>query len=47
MKKTKTITEQENFWLGKFGDEYINRNNHEEFLSSKINLFANYNQLEN
>lgn len=40
MKKIKTITDQENFWLGEFGDEYINRNNHDQFLSSKINLFS-------
>lgn len=32
-------TEQENFWAGDFGNEYIKRNRGEEFLSSKIAIF--------
>jgi pseudaminic acid biosynthesis-associated methylase len=33
-------TEQENFWAGTFGDEYINRNKSEEYLASNINFFS-------
>lgn len=34
-------TEQENFWAGEFGDEYIDRNYGEKLLSSNINFFCN------
>lgn len=40
MKKIKTISQQEDFWLGKFGDGYSARNDSDELLSSKINLFS-------
>ena len=34
-------TEQEAFWAGKFGNEYINRNNSRELLASNLNFFSN------
>lgn len=34
-------TEQEIFWAGSFGDEYINRNKSEEYLASNLNFFSN------
>jgi len=34
-------TEQENFWAGEFGDEYINRNNSDALLMSKAALWGN------
>ena len=40
MRSPRRTTSQEKFWEGKFGDNYINRNNHDSFLSSKISLFA-------
>ena len=33
-------TEQENFWAGEFGRDYINRNKGAEFLASNINFFS-------
>lgn len=33
-------TEQENFWVGQFGDEYIQRNSSLEQLSANISMFA-------
>lgn len=33
-------TEQELFWAGKFGDDYISRNNGKELLSANLNLFS-------
>lgn len=33
-------TEQEVFWAGEFGDEYINRNNDSKLLASKVGWFA-------
>lgn len=33
-------TEQEKFWAGSFGDEYINRNISEEYLASNLNFFS-------
>ena len=33
-------TEQEEFWAGEFGQEYIGRNTPEDFLASNIALFA-------
>jgi len=33
-------TEQENFWAGEFGDEYINRNKGEQLLASNLNFFS-------
>jgi pseudaminic acid biosynthesis-associated methylase len=33
-------TPQENFWAGKFGDEYINRNHGEELLTTKLLQFS-------
>lgn len=38
MKKFKT--EQEKFWAGKFGTEYISRNRSEEYLASNIGFFS-------
>lgn len=34
-------TEQEEFWAGDFGDEYINRNKSKELLASNLNFFTN------
>lgn len=36
----KYATEQEEFWSGDFGNNYINRNNSEALLNSKIALWA-------
>lgn len=33
-------TEQEAFWVGEFGDQYINRNTGEKLLASNIHLFS-------
>lgn len=33
-------TEQELFWAGKFGDEYVSRNNDEKLLCSNITFFS-------
>lgn len=33
-------TEQENFWAGEFGNEYISRNESEPMLASKIAFFS-------
>jgi spore coat polysaccharide biosynthesis protein SpsF len=33
-------TEQENFWAGNFGNEYINRNQGDELLASNLNFFV-------
>ena len=33
-------TEQENFWAGEFGDEYIERNQGKEVLASKIGFWS-------
>ncbi len=39
-------TEQEKFWAGDFGDEYINRNKSEEYLASNLNFFSKaFNQI--
>jgi pseudaminic acid biosynthesis-associated methylase len=39
-------TEQEEFWAGKFGDEYISRNKSQEYLASNLNFFSKaFNQL--
>ena len=32
-------TEQEIFWSGDFGDEYIDRNQGEQLLASNLNFF--------
>ncbi len=34
-------TDQENFWSGHFGDEYIKRNQNNDLLTSNINFFIN------
>ena len=34
-------TEQEQFWNGSFGDNYISRNESQEQLASNINFFSN------
>ncbi|SCY58363.1 pseudaminic acid biosynthesis-associated methylase [Lysinibacillus fusiformis] len=34
-------TEQEQFWYGEFGNDYLERNNHLQLLSSNISLFSN------
>jgi spore coat polysaccharide biosynthesis protein SpsF len=39
MEKMNFKTEQESFWEGKFGDDYINRNNEEGIVESNINFF--------
>ena len=40
-------TEQEKFWSGKFGNEYVIRNNDKKILSSNLNLFSKiFNQLD-
>lgn len=33
-------TDQENFWVNEFGDEYIERNQGAEFLASNLNFFT-------
>ena len=33
-------TEQEEFWAGEFGNEYIQRNKSEEYLASNLNFFS-------
>lgn len=33
-------TEQETFWAGKFGNEYINRNNDTELIAANLALFS-------
>ncbi len=33
-------TEQENFWAGSFGDDYISRNKSDELLASNLNFFS-------
>mgnify|MGYP006092072667 FL=1 len=33
-------TDQEDFWAGKFGDDYIGRNKGEELLASNLNFFS-------
>jgi len=39
-------TEQEKFWAGDFGDEYISRNKSEEYLASNLNFFSKaFNQI--
>lgn len=39
-------TEQEKFWAGEFGDEYIDRNKSQEYLSSNINFLTKaFNQI--
>ncbi len=36
----KTITEQEKFWAGSFGDDYIERNKSDRLLASNLNFFS-------
>lgn len=39
-------TEQEKFWAGEFGNDYIGRNKSKEYLSSNLNFFSKaFNQL--
>lgn len=39
-------TEQEEFWAGEFGNEYIGRNRSEEYLASNLNFFSKaFNQI--
>lgn len=33
-------TEQENFWYGEFGDEYIDRNDGDQYIASSLNLLT-------
>lgn len=40
MESKRFKTEQENFWAGEFGDDYINRNHEEEIIASNTVLFA-------
>ena len=37
---TNYATQQEEFWAGSFGTEYIGRNNSQEFLASNLNFFS-------
>jgi pseudaminic acid biosynthesis-associated methylase len=37
---TKYSTEQEEFWAGDFGTEYINRNESKQLLASNLNFFS-------
>lgn len=37
---TNYVTEQEQFWAGEFGDEYIQRNRGEKLFASKIAMFS-------
>ena len=34
-------TEQEQFWAGKFGDSYVDRNMDKKFLAANISLWSN------
>ena len=34
------LTEQENFWAGDFGNNYISRNKSENLLASNLNFFS-------
>ncbi|MEO7961714.1 MAG: pseudaminic acid biosynthesis-associated methylase, partial [Ginsengibacter sp.] len=34
-------TEQEDFWAGDFGNQYIGRNNSEALIASNLNFFSN------
>jgi spore coat polysaccharide biosynthesis protein SpsF len=36
----RTKTPQEEFWAGDFGDDYIDRNNNDQLLASKLNFFS-------
>ena len=38
--ETEFKTEQERFWAGNFGNEYIDRNKNEQLISGNIALFA-------
>lgn len=39
-------TEQEEFWAGNFGNEYITRNDSQEYLASNLNFFSKcFNQI--
>ena len=40
VKKNYFATDQENFWAGDFGNEYIGRNKGEEILASNLVLFS-------
>ena len=41
-------TEQENFWAGEFGDEYIDRNHNGELIKSNVVLFREiFSHMEN
>lgn len=33
-------TEQEAFWAGEFGDEYVERSSHSSFIPARINMFS-------
>ena len=37
---TEYKTEQENFWAGIFGTDYIRRNNSQEMLASNLAFFS-------
>ena len=36
----KNITDQEDFWAGKFGNDYIGRNDSDQLLASNLNFFS-------
>lgn len=40
MNQRKYVTEQEHFWAGEFGNDYIDRNNDETSVAHNISLFA-------
>ena len=38
--KDHRVTDQEEFWKGEFGDDYIERNNDPKMIASNISLFS-------
>ena len=38
----KLETEQEKFWAGEFGDDYIGRNISAEYLAANLNFFPRH-----
>ena len=44
--KTNYQTEQEKFWAGEFGTDYIDRNKGEKLLASNLNfIFSKFNEI--
>lgn len=40
MSEQRFTTDQEGFWAGSFGDEYIARNKGDQLLASNLNFFS-------